>query len=242
MRGEEGRAGSNMGGGQMVAADYLMRPSSSSPATPAAAAVAWRACCPGAPGAVAGSVGVNEASTTLLLVDIRSGVQISAAEGSSRNYDFGFFGSAFTGGLAGGASGYSKTPQGRVITAAFADSFNQMVKTLRNYKAQTVKGGLDRWPPRRAGRADAGRRRDSTTGGQARHPDAGRFAAGHQEEVNPAVAARAVRSAGHGPAALFLAFGLALAAPARAQMYHLYLHCQGMVAAGPGRPRRRMPP
>ena len=27
MRGEEGRAGSNMGGGQMVAADYLMRPS-----------------------------------------------------------------------------------------------------------------------------------------------------------------------------------------------------------------------
>jgi hypothetical protein len=29
-----------------------------------------------------------------------------------------------------------------VITAAFADSFNQMVRSLRNYKAQTVKGGL----------------------------------------------------------------------------------------------------
>jgi hypothetical protein len=48
------------------------------------------------------------------------------------------------------------------------------------------------------------------------------------------MAAWAVRSAGQGPAALLLAFGLACAAPARAQMYHLYLNCQGMVAAGPG--------
>ncbi|MEY4755094.1 MAG: hypothetical protein RJA44_2769, partial [Pseudomonadota bacterium] len=37
---------------------------------------------------------------------------------------------------------YAKTPQGKVIVAAFADSFNQMIKALRNYKAQTVKGGL----------------------------------------------------------------------------------------------------
>jgi curli biogenesis system outer membrane secretion channel CsgG len=142
MRGEEGRAGSNMGGGQMVAADYLMRPSIQFSGNTGGGRGGLAGFLPGALGAVAGSVGVNEASTTLLLVDIRSGVQISAAEGSSKNYDFGFFGSAFTGGLAGGASGYSKTPQGRVITAAFADSFNQMVKTLRNYKAQTVKGGL----------------------------------------------------------------------------------------------------
>jgi curli biogenesis system outer membrane secretion channel CsgG len=142
MRGEEGRAGSNMGGGQMVAADYLMRPSIQFSGKTGGGGGGLAGFLPGALGAVAGSVGVNEASTTLLLVDIRSGVQISAAEGSSKNYDFGLFGSAFTGGLAGGASGYSKTPQGRVITAAFADSFNQMVKTLRNYKAQTVKGGL----------------------------------------------------------------------------------------------------
>jgi hypothetical protein len=101
---------------------------------------------PGAAGAVigaaAGSVGVNEASTTLLLIDNRSGVQISAAEGSAKNFDFGFFGSAFTGGLAGAGGGYSNTPQGKVVTAAFADSYNQMVKALRNYKAQTVRGGL----------------------------------------------------------------------------------------------------
>lgn len=143
MRGEEGRAGSNMGGGQMVAADYLMRPSiafsggtgggGGGMALPGLLGVAT---------AVAASVKVNEANTTLLLIDVRSGVQISAAEGTSKNMDFGFFGAAFTGGLSGGAGGYAKTPEGRVITAAFADSFNQMVKALRNYKAQTVKGGL----------------------------------------------------------------------------------------------------
>ena len=142
MRGEEGRAGSNMGGGQMVAADYLMRPAIQFSCKTGGGRAGLGGLLPGALGVIAGNVGVNEASTTLLLVDIRSGVQISAAEGSSKNYDFGFFGGAFTGGLAGGASGYSKTPQGRVITAAFADSFNQMVKALRNYKAQSVKGGL----------------------------------------------------------------------------------------------------
>jgi hypothetical protein len=87
-------------------------------------------------------MGVNEASTTLLLIDNRSGVQISAAEGTAKNFDFGLFGSAFTGGLAGGGGGYSNTPQGKVIVSAFADSYNQMVAALKNYKAQTVKGGL----------------------------------------------------------------------------------------------------
>ncbi|MFN3298151.1 MAG: peptidoglycan-binding protein, partial [Caldimonas sp.] len=80
--------------------------------------------------------------TTLLLVDNCSGVQIAAAEGTAGNYDFGIFGAALGGGAGGGAGGWSKTPQGKVITAAFADSFNQMVKALRNYQAQTVKGGL----------------------------------------------------------------------------------------------------
>jgi len=142
IRGDEGRAGSNMGTGQMVAADYLMRPSIAFSGKTGGGGAGLAGLLPGALGAVAGSVGVNEASTTLLLVDIRSGVQISAAEGTSRNFDFGLFGSAFTGGLVGGAGGYSKTPQGRVITAAFADSFNQMVRALRSYKAQTVRGGL----------------------------------------------------------------------------------------------------
>ncbi|MDO9075002.1 MAG: hypothetical protein Q7U73_17230 [Rubrivivax sp.] len=45
------------------------------------------------------------------------------------------------------------------------------------------------------------------------------------------MAAAAMRLAGPG---LLAALCLAAGAPAQAQMYHLYLRCQGMVAAGPG--------
>jgi hypothetical protein len=49
--------------------------------------------------------------------------------------------------------------------------------------------------------------------------------------VSAGVAAAGLRPAGLG---LLAAMGLAFGMPAQAQMYHLYLHCQGMVAAGPG--------
>jgi curli biogenesis system outer membrane secretion channel CsgG len=137
----EMRDNSNFGKGQMVAADYTMSPQIqfAQKTGGAAAGVLTRAF--GGLGALAGGMSANEASTTLLLIDNRSGVQISAAEGTSKNYDFNLFG-GFFGGFAGAGGGYSNTPQGKVVVAAFADSYNQMVKALRNYKAQTVKGGL----------------------------------------------------------------------------------------------------
>lgn len=138
----EMRQGSNFQKGQMVSADYTMSPSIQFSGKTGGGSGGLLTGKLGFLGAVAGSVGRNEASTTLLLIDNRSGVQISAAEGTASNFDFGFFGAAFTGGLAGGGGGYANTPQGKVIVSAFADSFNQMVKSLRNYKAQTVKGGL----------------------------------------------------------------------------------------------------
>ena len=139
----EMRDDSNFGKGQMVAADYTMSPAIQfSGKTGRARAGVAGAGVLGAVGALAGSMSTNEASTTLLLIDNRSGVQISAAEGSAKNFDFGFFGGSFLGGLAGGGGGYSNTPQGKVVTAAFADSYNQMIVALQSYKAQTVKGGL----------------------------------------------------------------------------------------------------
>lgn len=138
----EMRAGSNFDKGQMVAADYLMRPAIQFSGKSGGGGGFLGGGALGLVGALAGSVGRNEASTTLLLIDSRSGVQISAAEGSAKNFDFGFFGASFTSGLGGGGGGYANTPQGKVVTAAFADSFNQMVTALKSYKAQTVKGGL----------------------------------------------------------------------------------------------------
>ncbi|MET0210199.1 MAG: CsgG/HfaB family protein [Burkholderiaceae bacterium] len=142
MQSGESRAGSNFGQGQMVAADYTLSPEIQFSGKTGGGGGGFGTGAIGLLTAVAASVNQNEASTTLLLVDNRSGVQISAAEGTAKNFDFGVLGGAFFGGGAVGGGAYGKTPAGKVITAAFADSYNQMVKAVRNYKAQMVKGGL----------------------------------------------------------------------------------------------------
>ena len=139
----EMRGGSNFGKGQMVAADYTMSPSIQFAAKTGGSAAGVAGALLGSIGAaVVGGMSKNEASTTLLLIDNRSGVQISASEGTGSNMDFSLFGGMLGGLGAAGGGAYSNTPQGKVIVAAFADSFNQMVMSLKNYKAQTVKGGL----------------------------------------------------------------------------------------------------
>lgn len=137
------RSNSKMGKGQMVAADYTMSPSVtfSQKGTGGLGAVAGGLL--GAVGSVvAGSMKSNEASTMLLLTDNRSGVQLAAAEGSAKNWDFGAAGALFGGGAFGGAGGFTNTPQGKVLAAAFMDSYNNVVRAVRNYKAQSVEGGL----------------------------------------------------------------------------------------------------
>ncbi len=136
------REGSNMGEGQMVAADYTMAPSIQFAAKGTGGLgglVAGRLL--GSIGSVvAGGLKKNEAATTLLLIDNRSSIQVSASVGSAKNYDLNLFGGFFGGGFAG-AGAFGKTPEGKLLTAAFTDSYNQMVKSLRNYEAQTIKGG-----------------------------------------------------------------------------------------------------
>ena len=46
------------------------------------------------------------------------------------------------GGFGGVGGGYSNTAEGKVIVAAFLDSYSGIVKAVQNYKAQNVKGGL----------------------------------------------------------------------------------------------------
>jgi len=142
IRGEEGRAGSNYGGGQIAAADYTIIPEvilSDRGGTRAGGGLGGLF---GPIGAIVGSISTNEAGTVLTLVDNRSTIQLAAAEGFSKNMDFAGMGALFGGGVAGGGGAYTSTPQGKVIFAAFMDSYNKMVRSLRDYKAQTVKGGL----------------------------------------------------------------------------------------------------
>jgi curli biogenesis system outer membrane secretion channel CsgG len=139
----EMRSGSNFGKGQMVAADYTMEPSIDFNQKGTGGVGALLGGLFGSVASVvAGGLKSNEASTTLLMIDNRSGVQLAAAEGSAKNYDFNLFGGMFGNGMGGGLGGYTDTPQGKVLTAAFMDSYNQLVKATRNYEAQTVKGGL----------------------------------------------------------------------------------------------------
>lgn len=143
MQSGELRDGSNFGKGQMVSADYTMNPSIQfSEKGTGGVGAAIGGLFGRTVGALAGGLKSNEAATTLLLIDNRSGVQVSSSVGNAKNFDFNLFGGMFGGGMAGGAGAFSNTPEGKVLTAAFADSYNQMVKALRNYRAQTVEGGL----------------------------------------------------------------------------------------------------
>lgn len=137
------RSGSNFGGGQIVAADFSLTPEVVVSARGTGGVGGGLAgFSPGLAllGAVAGGIRKNEAATVLLLSDNRSGVQISAAQGSASNTDFNVGAVLFGGGGAGGLGAYTNTPQGKVVVAAFMDSFNQMVKALRSYRAQRVQG------------------------------------------------------------------------------------------------------
>ncbi|MET0507216.1 MAG: peptidoglycan-binding protein, partial [Burkholderiaceae bacterium] len=96
----------------------------------------------GLAGAVAGNVKFREASTMLTLVDNRSGVQLAASEGSASKTDFGAWSGLFGGLGAGGLGGYTNTAEGKVLAGAFADAYNQLVKSVKVYKAQEVRGGL----------------------------------------------------------------------------------------------------
>jgi curli biogenesis system outer membrane secretion channel CsgG len=134
------RKTSKMHKGQMVAADYVLSPSVTFANNNSGGGGAAIGGLFGGLGALAGAVGVHskEASTMLTLIDTRSSVQLAAAEGSAKNTDFSFAGL----GLGAVGGGYSSTAQGKVVVAAFTDSVNGIVRAVKSYKAQSVKGGL----------------------------------------------------------------------------------------------------
>jgi len=145
MQSGEMRQGSNFGQGQMVASDYGLSPEIIFQNHNAGGASASLGGLVGGRGggliaALGASMNTKEASTLLTLIDNRSGVQVAASEGSASKTDFGAMGQLLGGSGGARLGGYSNTAEGKVIAAAFMDAFNQMVRSLRNYKAQTVRG------------------------------------------------------------------------------------------------------
>ncbi len=132
--GGELQKGSRMGGGQMVAADYIITPSIIFQNANAGGGIgALGALLPGVAGAVAGSIKTKnlEAQVMLAVTNVRTGVQEAVAEGSARKRDIGFGGLLWAGGVAGGGGVYENTDIGKIVAAAFLDAHNKLVTQLR---------------------------------------------------------------------------------------------------------------
>jgi len=141
----EFRAGSNQQKGQRVAADYFLEPAiiiNNSSVGSVAGAVGGLFGSVGS--AIGGGLNAKNSVVTLSLFDIRSQLQIGAAEGSSTATNFGAAAAAFGVGGGGALGGFSQTPEGKATVAAFTDAYNNLVRALRNYEAQNVRGGLGR--------------------------------------------------------------------------------------------------
>ncbi len=133
--------GSNMGGGQLQAADFVMTPSVqfSDSTGGIGAAVGGLLGRFGGPlsalGGLAGGLKFKEAETTLLVSDVRSGIQVASAEGKASKMDFSLGGWGWGGFGWAAAGGYSKTPEGKLIAASLLDNYNRIVATVRNRPA-----------------------------------------------------------------------------------------------------------
>ncbi len=129
------RQGSNMGGGQIVTADYVLTPAvvfSEDNAGGVGGAIGSLFGTGGrVVGALAGGVKFKEAQTSMLLADARSSIQVAAAEGSAKKADFRLGGLLAGGGTAGALGGYANTNEGKVLAASLADNYNGIVRAVR---------------------------------------------------------------------------------------------------------------
>ena len=125
---------SNMGGGQMVTADFVMTPdvifndSNAGGAGVGAAVGSLFGGIGSLVGAVAGGVKFQEAQTTLTMADTRSTIQVAAASGTYKKADWAFGG--VLGAIGGGA--YTSTDEGKIVAAALLDNYNNIVRDVRS--------------------------------------------------------------------------------------------------------------
>lgn len=136
----EMRVGSNIGKGQMKAADYVLVPdianSNSNAGGNRIGGILGGLIGHGA-GAVLGGISLSRktADVVLTLTDVRSTEQVALEQGHSDKTDIGWAGgggAGFWGGFAaGGASGYANTEIGQVIAMAYLDAYTKMVAGLQ---------------------------------------------------------------------------------------------------------------
>jgi len=136
----EMRGGSNLGKGQMKAADYVLVPdivnqNANSGGKHIGGILGGLV--PGLAGAILGGISLKSktADVVLTLTDVRSTEQVSLQQGHAKKTDLGWAaggGLGFFGGFAaGGASSYANTEIGQVVTMAYLDAFAKLVADVK---------------------------------------------------------------------------------------------------------------
>ena len=136
-------AGSNVGNGQMQAADYVLVPDlvnknakAGGKGFGAVGGFLGRRL-GGLAGAAIGGVNLKSktADVVLTLTDVRSTVQLAQVQGHAKKTDVGWgaAGGGFSAGalVAAGASSYANTEIGQVVAMAYLDSFTKLVEQLK---------------------------------------------------------------------------------------------------------------
>jgi curli biogenesis system outer membrane secretion channel CsgG len=126
--------GSNVGGGQIRAADYVLLAdvvAQDNNASGGGVGAALGGVVGGRLGGVIGGMGMRTqtAQTTLALTNVRT-TESFATEGNAQNRNITWGGAGFLGGGGAGLGGYTDTEIGRVVTVAFIDAYTQMVGQL----------------------------------------------------------------------------------------------------------------
>ncbi len=133
------QGGSNVGQGQLQAADFVMTPSvqftagNTGGVNAALSSYGGRFLggLGGVVGGLAGNIKFKEAQTALLIADVRSGIQVAAAEGQAKKTDFGVSGWNWGGAGYSSLGGYTNTPEGKMVAASLLDNYNRIVMTVR---------------------------------------------------------------------------------------------------------------
>jgi hypothetical protein len=133
--------GSNVGRGQVAAADYFIIPdiaNSNRNSGGSNIGGALGGLLPGGFGALAGSISVkkSEAHTLITLEDARTTEQVYVAEGAAQKSDVSFGGGGGMGGWSGfgalAGSGYTDTDIGKVISAAYFNAFVDLIHYMQS--------------------------------------------------------------------------------------------------------------
>jgi hypothetical protein len=136
----EMRGGSNIGKGQMKAADYVLVPDVAMKNNDSGGKKIGGmlgGLLPGIAGVVAGGVSMKSktADVVLTLTDVRSTEQVALEQGHYKKTDLGWAGggAGFFGAFAAaGASSYANTEIGQVVAVAYLDAYTKLVNDVKS--------------------------------------------------------------------------------------------------------------